>query len=99
MNSRIRSAVLAVALTTVAAAPAAALIPCQDCESPDNTRCAAICDGQMVRFCSDWFFLGCNQLVVLLPQAMAEEETEWDSEEQFLRSLEAEAVPEPAGCE
>lgn len=100
MRAGTRSTILALALSMTAAAPAAAVIPCQDCEPdmPASTRCLGSCGGQIVRYCSDWFLFGCDSLVILPAQSRTGEEAGGISEEAFLRSLREEAA-ESARCE
>lgn len=99
MRSRIRTTLFAFALSIVATAPAAALIPCELCEPQmdPSTRCAGICNGHIVRYCSDWFLYGCEGGGLLAQSRMTEEAT-MDPEERFLRSLREEAAA-PAGLE
>lgn len=100
MRSRIRTTLFALALSIVATAPAAALIPCELCEPhmDPSTRCAGICNGHTVRYCSEWFYYGCEGTGSRFAQSRMTEEAGMDSEEQFLRSLREEAAA-PAGLE
>ena len=52
---------LVLAIAALLAAPATfAFIACEDCEAPDNTRCAGNCNGVWVQMCADWYFYGCG---------------------------------------
>lgn len=100
MRGRIYSTVLALALGAAFAAPAAAVFHCMDCDRdmPPGTRCFASCDGQIIRYCTDWFAFGCDSLRVLPAQSRMATDSDEAAEERFLRSLRAETAA-PAGCE
>jgi hypothetical protein len=86
MPRSFRIAVVALALLVSAGAlPAWGLIPCELCEEgmPPSTRCAGICNGQLVRFCSDWFAQGCQGWSLTAEPAAA------SAEERFLQALAA----------
>ena len=98
MRTRIRwfTVPLALALALLAS-PAMAIFACEDCEPsmPATTRCIGVCNGQIVRFCTDWFFLGCGNGF-----APAEPRTADEAEQAFIRSLQLEpagTASEPAG--
>lgn len=95
MRARISSIFLALALAIVVAAPAAALIPCVECEpsTPGGTRCAAFCQGQFTHTCAEWLASSCSDLR-LLPAGSRTAEV---SEDAFIRSLRAEPVEQAAG--
>lgn len=93
MRGRIPSTWLALALAIAVAAPAAALIPCQECEpdTPGSTRCAGFCDGEFTHTCSEWLASSCGNLRLLAAESRTAEEIE----DEFIRSLRVEPV-EPA---
>lgn len=86
------SVALLVLALTLSAAPATAIILCEDCSPGDPPwfRCMGFCNGQPVQYCTDWLAMGCPTWL-----APDEPRTAEEAEEAFIRSLRPEPIAGP----
>ena len=83
MKKSVHRAALVLALA-LSATPALAVVVCEDCYPgmPPGTRCFGVCQGQLIRYCSDWLNMGCPTLL-----SPAEPKSREEAEAVFIQSL------------